>query len=78
MSSDSDDVWASSDDDLAEYDRAIAQKEWDKLNINHGNVTCPESVRSALQSINTLWYLYIGGLQGRDCRRQRNEYAKRF
>lgn len=42
--SDSDDVWASSDDDLAQYDRTIAEKEWEKLNINHGNVTSLDSV----------------------------------
>lgn len=42
--SDSDDVWASSDDDLAQYDRTIAEKEWEKLNINHGNVMSLESV----------------------------------
>ena len=35
---DDDDIWASSDEDNTTYDREIAQREWNKLNINHGNV----------------------------------------
>lgn len=32
-----DDVWAS-DEELSAYDREIAQREWERLNVNHGNV----------------------------------------
>lgn len=34
-----DDIWALSDEDNVEYDRAIAQKEWDRMHENHGNVS---------------------------------------
>ena len=36
---DNDDVWGN--DDEISYDRAIAQKEWDRLHENFGNVRTP-------------------------------------
>ncbi|KAI8144066.1 hypothetical protein BJV82DRAFT_578126 [Fennellomyces sp. T-0311] len=39
-----DDIWASSDDDMVNYDRKIAQREWDKMNINHGNEGYKEGI----------------------------------
>ncbi|KAI9497277.1 hypothetical protein BDB00DRAFT_757174 [Zychaea mexicana] len=42
-----DDIWASSDEDVATYDREIAQREWDKLNMNHGNEGYKEGISEA-------------------------------
>ncbi|ORZ01019.1 hypothetical protein BCR43DRAFT_434255 [Syncephalastrum racemosum] len=39
-----DDVWALSDEDNVEYDRAIAQKEWDRMHENHGNEGYKEGI----------------------------------
>ncbi|KAI7849788.1 hypothetical protein BDC45DRAFT_448091 [Circinella umbellata] len=42
-----DDIWASSDEDNTTYDREIAEREWNKLNTNHGNEGYKEGITEA-------------------------------
>ncbi|KAI9249461.1 hypothetical protein BDA99DRAFT_564424 [Phascolomyces articulosus] len=44
---DDDDIWASSDEDNTAYDRSIAEREWNKMNINHGNEGYKEGITEA-------------------------------
>lgn len=45
-----DDIWASDDDvDQVSYDQKIAQREWEKMNEVHGNVSMKKILTAVLQ-----------------------------
>jgi hypothetical protein len=37
--SDNEDIWAESDDEGELYERSLAEREWERLQEDHGNVT---------------------------------------
>lgn len=72
-----DDIWADSDnEEQAAYERNLAEKEWERLQEDHGNVSLYfyffETVWSKLTIFEIDW------LQGRHCWRKGSQYAERI
>lgn len=46
-----DDVWAESNEEHTDYERNLAEKEWDRLQDDHGNVSYQQKKKRGLQLI---------------------------